>query len=98
MSDIVNSAIAAINEKLGSDAISGSVKIDMGDTGAIMVDESGASAAEAGAEADCTLIADAETLKGILDGDIDPTSAVMSGQLTIEGDMGLAMTLGNALA
>ena len=57
---------------------------------------SGASASDA--EADCTLIADADTLKGILTGDIDPTSAVMSGQLTIEGDMGLAMSLGNALA
>ena len=98
MSDIVNSAIAAINEKLADNAISGSVKFDMGDTGTIMVDENGASAADADAEADCTLIADAETLKGILDGDIDPTSAVMSGQLTIEGDMGLAMSLGNALA
>lgn len=96
MSDIVNFAIAAINEKLGDNAISGSVKLDMGDDGSVFVDENGASASDA--EADCTLIADSETLKGILTGDIDPTSAVMSGQLTIEGDMGLAMSLGNALA
>jgi len=96
MSDVVNAAIAAINEKLGDDAISGSIKIDMGDAGALRIDENGASA-DAG-EADCTLNADPETLQGILSGDIDPTSAVMSGQLTIDGDMGLAMQLGNALA
>lgn len=96
MSDVVNAAIAAINEKLDGNGISGSIKIDIADEGALRIDESGASADDSAA--DCTLNADAETLQGILSGDIDPTSAVMSGKLTIDGDMGLAMQLGNALA
>ena len=40
----------------------------------------------------------AETFQGILSGDINPASAMMSGKLNIDGDMGLAMALGNALA
>ena len=96
MSDVVSAAIASINEKLGGEGISGSIKIDITDEGALRIDENGASADDG--DADCTLNADAETLQGILSGDIDPTSAVMSGKLTIDGDMGMAMQLGNALA
>ncbi len=96
MSDVVNAAVAAINEKLGDDGIAGSIKIDIADEGALRIDENGASAD--GSDADCTLNADAETLMGILSGDLDPTSAVMSGKLVIDGDMGMAMQLGNALA
>jgi putative sterol carrier protein len=62
--------------------------------------EAGGTAAEdaAGTDADCTLSADAETFRAILDGDLDPTSAFMSGRLRVEGDMGLAMKLGGRLA
>lgn len=96
MSDVVNAAVAAINGKLDGGGISGSIKIDIADEGALRIDENGASADDS--DADCTLQADAETLQGILSGDLDPTTAVMSGKLVIEGDMGLAMQLGNALA
>ncbi|MGB0539215.1 MAG: SCP2 sterol-binding domain-containing protein, partial [Paracoccaceae bacterium] len=33
----------------------------------------------------------------ILAGDLDPASAFMSGRLTVDGDMGVAMQLGSAL-
>jgi len=46
----------------------------------------------------CTLKADAETLQGMLTGSVDPTSAFMSGKLSVEGDMGQAMKLGSLLA
>jgi putative sterol carrier protein len=48
-------------------------------------------------EADCTMTASGETFEGILDGDVNPTSAFMTGKLKVEGDMGLAMKLGSIL-
>ena len=44
------------------------------------------------------MTADAETFKGILDGDVNPTSAFMTGKLSVDGDMGQAMKLGAALS
>jgi putative sterol carrier protein len=48
-------------------------------------------------DADVTLIADVDTFRGILAGEINPTSAFMSGKLSIDGDMGTAMKLGGLL-
>ena len=66
------------------------------DEGAVRIDAAGA-AADDGGEADCTLTANAETFQSLLDGDLDPTGAFMSGKLTVDGDMGLAMRLGSLL-
>lgn len=46
---------------------------------------------------DCTLEMDAEEYKDMVAGTVNPTSAFMSGQLKIEGDMGLALQLQNIL-
>ena len=47
--------------------------------------------------ADVTLSADADTFQGILSGDVNPTSAFMTGKLSVDGDMGAAMKLGSLL-
>jgi len=44
------------------------------------------------------LTADAETFEGMLRGEINPTTAFMTGRLRIEGNMALAMKLGALLA
>ena len=49
------------------------------------------------ADADCTITADSATFQELLAGDLDPTAAFMSGRLSIEGDMGLAMRLASVL-
>jgi len=36
--------------------------------------------------------------RAILEGEMNPTSAFMTGKLTVDGSMGLAMQLGAALA
>lgn len=36
--------------------------------------------------------------RAILDGEMNPTMAFMTGKLTVDGSMGLAMKLGAALA
>ena len=45
-------------------------------------------------DADVTMSADTDTFRAILDGDLNPTSAFMTGRLKIDGDMGAAMRLG----
>ena len=61
-----------------------------------MLDETGARAGDE--EADVTLTADTDTFRAMLDGDLNPTAAFMTGRLRIEGDMGAAMRLGSALS
>ncbi|MEO9682426.1 MAG: SCP2 sterol-binding domain-containing protein [Tateyamaria sp.] len=96
MSDIVNEAVTVLNEKLAGADFSGTAKFDIEGEGAVMMDESGARAADDAA--DVTLSADAETFKSIISGDTNPTSAFMTGKLKVDGDMGMAMKLAAVLA
>ena len=97
MSEIVEAAVKALNERLGADGLDGSVDFVIEDEGTVRIDETGAAAGDGGGDADCTLTASADTFRALLDGDIDPTAAFMSGQLTVDGDMGLAMRLASRL-
>ncbi len=45
------------------------------------------------ADADVTITASEDTFTRIADGDLNPTSAYMSGKIKIKGDMGAAMKL-----
>ncbi|UWQ20639.1 SCP2 sterol-binding domain-containing protein [Jannaschia sp. W003] len=93
MSDIIDEAVVKLSEKIGS--FDGSVKFVVEDEGSIMVDDAGVRAGDESAE--CTLTADEETFRGILDGSVNPTGAFMSGKLKVDGDMGQAMRLGSQL-
>ncbi|ETX15657.1 SCP-2 sterol transfer family protein [Roseivivax halodurans JCM 10272] len=94
MSEVVSQAVKAMNEK-DTSSFDGTAKFDIEGEGAFVVDSEGAR--EGDGEADVTLKADADTFKQILDGDLDPTSAFMSGKLAIDGDMGKAMQLAQVL-
>ncbi len=48
---------------------------------------------EGGGDADVTITASGETFEQVASGDLNPTSAYMSGKLKIKGDMGAAMKL-----
>mgnify|MGYP006276736535 FL=1 len=95
MSDVINQAVSALNEKL-SGGFDGVAKFVIEGEGAIMVDGDGVR--EADEDAEVTLTASADTFQQILEGELDPTSAFMSGKLTLDGDMGMAMKLGSALS
>ena len=94
MSDVIEAAVKALNEKMDG-GFDGVAKFVIEDEGAIMVDSDGARAADE--EATVTLSASAETFQSILSGDLNPTSAFMQGELSVDGDMGLAMQLGAVL-
>ncbi|MEM8654852.1 MAG: SCP2 sterol-binding domain-containing protein [Pseudomonadota bacterium] len=96
MSDTVTEAVAVLNAKLADADFDGTAKFDIEGEGAIMMDSSGARAADEAA--DVTLSADADTFRSILEGDTNPTSAFMTGKLKVDGDMGMAMKLASVLA
>ena len=94
MSKVIAVALAALKEKM-PDGFDGLAKVVIPGEGSIMIDGSGAR--EGDDEADVTLTAEADVLQGILNGDTNATMAFMSGKLTVDGNMGLAMKLGAAL-
>ncbi len=96
MSDIVNGAVEALNAKLGGQGFDGTAKFVIDGEGSIILDASGARAGDDAA--DVTLTASAETFQAIFEGDENPTTAFMTGKLTIDGDMGAAMKLAGTLA
>ena len=88
MSDFLDQAATELNDSTAKFAIEGE--------GAIMMDSDGARVADE--DADVTLSADADTFRAIFEGDLNPTSAFMTGKLSVDGDMGVAMKLASVLA
>ena len=95
MSEVVAKAVAALQEKIDR-PLPGSVKFVIEDEGSVVVDEAGVRAGDD--ETEVTLTADTETFQGILNGDVNPTSAFMQGRLRVEGYLGLALQLASALS
>ncbi|MCB1339127.1 MAG: SCP2 sterol-binding domain-containing protein [Maritimibacter sp.] len=96
MSKVIDGAVKALNERLGGGGFDGSVRFDIEGEGSILVDGGGARANDA--DADCVVSASRETFEGLLEGEINATSAFMTGKLRIDGDMGQAMKLGSLLS
>src|SRR5438445_3777551 len=57
------------------------------------VDDGKVTVSEGGGDADATISTSQETFEKIVAGDLNPTSAYMTGKLKIKGDMGAAMKL-----
>jgi len=95
MSELIDKAVEALSARL-SDGFDGSAKFVITGEGSIVLDGGGVRAEDS--ETDVTLTADADTFAAILAGDLNPTSAFMSGRLSLDGDMGTAMRLGSVLA
>ena len=96
MSEVITAAVAALGQKMAGGFTAGVAKFVIPGHGAIMADADGVR--EGDEEADVTLTAEAEVFRAILEGEMNPTSAFMTGKLTVDGSMGLAMQLGAALA
>jgi len=94
MNDIIKSAVEALAIKVAG-GIEGTAKFVIEGEGAIMVDGEGVRAGDE--EADVTLTASADTFQGMMNGDVNPTMAFMSGQLKIDGSMSAAMKLASVL-
>lgn len=95
---IIEAAVAALSEKMAGADFDGSAKFEIDGEGAVIVDGNGVRAANDGEIADVTMSADADVFQEIMSGDLNPTSAFMTGKLKLDGDMGTAMKLGSALS
>jgi putative sterol carrier protein len=96
MSDILDTAVGTLNDKIDGQSFDGSVKFELVGVGAIRIDENGVSVDDG--DADCTLSADADVFQAIIEGDTNPTAAFMTGKLKVDGDMSMALKLGSLLA
>jgi putative sterol carrier protein len=94
MSEMIDQAVAALNAKI-TGGFDGVAKFVLGDEGSIIIDSAGARASDDDAEV--TLSADPDVFQAILSGDMNPTSAFMTGKLSVDGDMGKAMQLAGVL-
>ncbi|MBK1634690.1 SCP2 sterol-binding domain-containing protein [Rhodovulum adriaticum] len=90
MSEMMEQALEVLREKIEG-GIDGVAKFDIEDEGAIVIDSEGARLGDDAA--DVTLSATLDTFRDMLEGDLNPTAAFMSGKLKIDGDMGMAMRL-----
>jgi putative sterol carrier protein len=95
MSDVITTAVAALQAKMPSGFSGGVAKFVIPGEGSIIADGGGVRAEDG--DADVTLTAEGEVFKAILEGEMNATMAFMSGKLAVDGNMGLAMQLGAAL-
>lgn len=84
-----------IRERVAGSGFDKSVKFDLGDDGVIVVDGQTVTTEDAGA--DCTITVSKEDFIALTSGDLNPTSAFMSGKLKVAGDMSIAMQLSQVL-
>lgn len=93
MSAVIDAAVTALSAKVQS--FDGVAKFVVNGEGAIMIDDFGVRAGDE--EADVTLSADADVFEAILNGEMNPTTAFMTGKLSVDGSMGMAMKLASVL-
>ncbi len=79
-------------------ALGNKLKFNFGDQ-VLFVDGSGDTnlVSKEDKEADCTITVSLENLKKIMDGELNPMTAVMMGKVKIKGDMSVAMKLQSLL-
>ena len=92
----MDEAVTAIEKKLEGSMFDGSAKFEIENEGSIIIDSSGVRVSND--ETDVTLSASLDTFQEILEGDLDSTSAFMTGRLQLDGDMSTAMRLASLLS
>ncbi|MCC7320407.1 MAG: SCP2 sterol-binding domain-containing protein [Rubellimicrobium sp.] len=97
MSDLVDKAVAILNEKVAGNPFDGRARFVFKGEGSLLLDAGGARPDTGGDEAEVTLSARAETFRAILEGELNPTAAFMTGRLSIDGNMGMALRLASLL-
>ena len=95
MTTILDQAVAALTEKLNGTEFDGIAKFLITYEGSVIIDNDGVRISEE--EADVTLSASVEVFEAIMEGEQSSTAAFMTGKLSVDGDMGLAMKLAGIL-
>jgi putative sterol carrier protein len=88
MSNLLDQAVKALNKKLDHIGFDGVAKFLITDEGSVIIDGTGARISDADA---------AEVFQAIMEGDQNPSTAFITGALSIDGDMGIALKLAGNL-
>ena len=96
MSETLEEARISLQEKIQGAQIDGSIKFEVEDLGSIVISEGKVTISEI--DTDCTLKGNLETFQQIFNGELSATSAFMSGRLTVDGSMGVAMQYNSVLS
>ena len=96
MSETLEEARISLQEKIQGAQIDGSIKFEVEDLGSIVISEGKVTISEI--DTDCTLKGNLETFQQIFSGELNATSAFMSGRLTVDGSMGVAMQYNSVLS
>jgi putative sterol carrier protein len=94
MSEVITKAVEQLGAKVPS--FDGVCKFIIPGEGSIMMDASGVRAGDE--EAEVTMTAKAEVFMAILAGEMNPTMAFMTGKLSVDGNLGMAMKVGATLS
>jgi putative sterol carrier protein len=92
----LQSATSALRSKVGADSgLGATLKFDCGDSGVIVID--GASTPNSvdnnNRDTDCTIVLSVDTLGELMSGELNATTAFMTGRITVSGDVGVALKL-----
>jgi putative sterol carrier protein len=93
-------ATTALRTKVGADCgLGATLKFDCGDAGVIVID--GASTPNSvdnnDRDTDCTVACTIDTLGDLMSGEVDATTAFMTGRIKVSGDMSVALKLQRVL-
>lgn len=96
----IATATTALRTKVGDDCgLGATLKFDCGTDGVIVID--GASTPNSvdnnDRDTDCTVACTIDTLGDLMSGELEPTTAFMSGKIRVSGDMGVALKLQRVL-
>ena len=93
------SAIAGEMQKRASEAapLGSTLKFDFGNEAIYIDGNNGNAVSTEDKEADCTVKVDKDDFMSLVNGDLNPMMAFMSGKIKVEGDMGVAMKLQSLL-
>ena len=84
-----------ISQRMAGSGFDRSIKLDLTGAGTVLID--GESVTVGDGDADCTVTVSADDFAESVSGSLSPTTAFMTGKMKIDGDMGAAMALSQAL-
>ncbi|MCG3188619.1 MAG: hypothetical protein LKCHEGNO_00728 [Burkholderiaceae bacterium] len=79
----------------GAASLGATLTFDCGDAGVVVIDgAAGANTVDnTHRDTDCTITCSLDTLGELISGELNPTTAFMSGRIQVKGDMGVALKL-----
>ena len=92
----LQTATTTLRDKVGADSgLGAALKFDCGADGVIVIDGAAAPNTVDNAErdTDCTITLTVDTLGDMLSGELNPTTAFMTGRIQVSGNMGVALKL-----